>query len=376
MPVSPVTSGAAADSVGAEPRDHGLFLHRAGQGEPLVSLHGLGESHVGWHPVIDTLAAHYDVIAVDLPGFGRSPCLPGNKTPWGHRLAAAVQQRLDDLGVDRYHVAGYSLGARIAFRLAQSGRVGAVVAIGPDGTGTPMERLHGYFHLMAARGVAVGLAPAAAVLSRAAVGRSVFFAGNRAMPWRLSPGDAEQLLTGFAEAPGFEPTNWGRHLRGGHRAAPHHRTGADPAGHRGPADLPGDPLPAGSSAGATPVGTGQPSRRAVRRPRHRDRSDCAVPAPLPAPALTWRRRLRHQHRAPLARPSRDDRARSRPLDPQEAEAPEQRGSVTRWAVCYTCTYCIPVRDSISVLRPSTWLVMPRHQSQQPTSVLYRNRGSA
>jgi pimeloyl-ACP methyl ester carboxylesterase len=173
-----------------------------------VLLHGLGESHVGWHPVIDTLARHFNVIAMDLPGFGRSPCLPGNQTPWGHRLAAAVQQRLDDLGVDRYHVAGYSLGARIAFQLAQSGRVGAIVAIGPDGTGTPMERLHGYFHLMTARGVAGGLAPAASILSRTAAGRSVFFAGNRALPWQLSPGDAEQLLTGFAAAPGFEPTNW------------------------------------------------------------------------------------------------------------------------------------------------------------------------
>ena len=102
----PTTSGAAAGRVAAESRGPGLFLHRAGQGEPLVLLHGLGESHVGWHPVIDTVAAHYDVIAVDLPGFGRSPSLPGTQTPWGHRLAAAVQNRLNDLGVDRYHVAG------------------------------------------------------------------------------------------------------------------------------------------------------------------------------------------------------------------------------------------------------------------------------
>jgi pimeloyl-ACP methyl ester carboxylesterase len=205
---SPIESEAAAGRVAAESRDSGLFVHRVGRGEPLVLLHGLGESHVGWHPVIETLAAHHEVIAMDLPGFGRSPSLPANRTPWGHRLAAAVQERLDDLGVDRYHVAGYSLGARVAFRLARSPRVGAVVAIGPDGTGTPMERLQGYFHLMAARGVAIGLAPASPVLSRAAVGRSVFFSGNRAMPWRLSPGDAQQLLTGFATAPGFEPTNW------------------------------------------------------------------------------------------------------------------------------------------------------------------------
>jgi hypothetical protein len=40
-------------------------------------------------------------------------------------------------------------------------------------------------------------------------------------------------------------------------------------------------------------------------------------------------RLRHQYRAPLARPSRGDRARSRPLDPKEVRAPGERGSVIR-----------------------------------------------
>ena len=34
-----------------------LFVHRAGSGEPLVLLHGIGESHVGWRPVMDRLAA-------------------------------------------------------------------------------------------------------------------------------------------------------------------------------------------------------------------------------------------------------------------------------------------------------------------------------
>ena len=32
-----------------------LFVHRAGSGEPLVLLHGIGESHVGWRPVLDRL---------------------------------------------------------------------------------------------------------------------------------------------------------------------------------------------------------------------------------------------------------------------------------------------------------------------------------
>ena len=57
----------------AQRRCTGLY-RRTGSapGEPLVLLHGMGESHIGWRPVIDALAADYDVIAIDLPGFGRS----------------------------------------------------------------------------------------------------------------------------------------------------------------------------------------------------------------------------------------------------------------------------------------------------------------
>ena len=50
-----------------------LARHRTGAGEPLVLLHGVGESVIGWRPVQDKLSKDYDVIAVDLPGFGHSP---------------------------------------------------------------------------------------------------------------------------------------------------------------------------------------------------------------------------------------------------------------------------------------------------------------
>jgi pimeloyl-ACP methyl ester carboxylesterase len=63
-----------------------LAYHRAGGGEPLVLLHGLGETHVGWRPVLAELARDYDVIAFDLPGFGGTPALPAGRLP----TAAAV----------------------------------------------------------------------------------------------------------------------------------------------------------------------------------------------------------------------------------------------------------------------------------------------
>ena len=49
---------------------------RRGEGEPLLLLHSLGGSLIQWSPVMDLLAAEREVIAVDMPGFGKSPELP------------------------------------------------------------------------------------------------------------------------------------------------------------------------------------------------------------------------------------------------------------------------------------------------------------
>jgi len=182
-----------------------LHAHRVGSGEPLVLLHGLGESHIGWRPVLDALSEGYDVIAIDLPGFGQSPALPGGVSPTAVNLAAAVQDTLDTLGVGEYHVAGYSLGARVAIQLAGSDRVRSVIAIAPDGLGTPVERLQGFVAMLAGRGVAMALAP---VDSWFPVGRSLFFAGTRSLPWQIAPADAKQLLADFADAPAYDATNW------------------------------------------------------------------------------------------------------------------------------------------------------------------------
>lgn len=185
-----------------------LFVRRAGSGEPLVLLHGIGESHVGWRPVMDLLATEFDVIAIDLPGFGQSPALPASVEPTADNLAVAVNDALDRLGVPSYHVAGYSMGARIAIHLAGTARVRSVIAISPDGLGTPVERLQGYLALSAGRQMALTLAPLADSLSRTPLGRSVFFAGNRSLPWQLTAADARRLLADYADAPAFDAANW------------------------------------------------------------------------------------------------------------------------------------------------------------------------
>src|SRR6185312_13363044 len=49
-----------------------LAYTRSGSGAPLVLLHGIGLNRSSWNPVVPRLAQHFDVIAVDLPGFGDS----------------------------------------------------------------------------------------------------------------------------------------------------------------------------------------------------------------------------------------------------------------------------------------------------------------
>lgn len=88
----------------------------AGQGEPLLLIHGVGLRAEAWGPQIATLAARARVIAADMPGHGDSDLLSaGARLPdyvaWAARLIAAL-----DLGP--VSLAGHSMGALIATGVA------------------------------------------------------------------------------------------------------------------------------------------------------------------------------------------------------------------------------------------------------------------
>ena len=106
---------------------------RTGAGAPLVLLHGIGSSRRAWDPVIPALAGHFDVIAVDLPGFGDSGPLPPEVEPRPAALAAAVAGLLDDLGITAPHVAGNSLGGWVALELAGIRPVASLALLSPAG---------------------------------------------------------------------------------------------------------------------------------------------------------------------------------------------------------------------------------------------------
>jgi pimeloyl-ACP methyl ester carboxylesterase len=104
-----------------------------GEGTPLVLLHGLmGSSDVwrlaGWVPLLN----QFKLVLIDARGHGRSaaPIDPAGYGP--DRDASDVVAVLDDAGVDRAAVCGWSMGATIALQTAalHPDRVAAVIAVG------------------------------------------------------------------------------------------------------------------------------------------------------------------------------------------------------------------------------------------------------
>jgi pimeloyl-ACP methyl ester carboxylesterase len=115
--------------------------------------------------VMDPLAEAFDVVAVDLPGFGASPPLAG--APTMRALADACAEHMAALGHPRFHVAGNSLGGGIALHLALDRRALSACGLSPVGFVEGWERPFLHVSLLNAR----ALGPVAPALART-VGRA------------------------------------------------------------------------------------------------------------------------------------------------------------------------------------------------------------
>jgi pimeloyl-ACP methyl ester carboxylesterase len=96
-------------------RCHISYL-QAGTGEPVICIHGLGGTKGSFLPTVAALADEYRVIALDLPGFGDSDkpiAVPYDAA----YFADATSALLDEIGIDRAHVIGNSMGGRVALEL-------------------------------------------------------------------------------------------------------------------------------------------------------------------------------------------------------------------------------------------------------------------
>ncbi|MFI5345271.1 MAG: alpha/beta fold hydrolase [Elusimicrobiota bacterium] len=92
-------------------------LHRAGKGEPVILLHGLGASSYSWRFALPELAKHYEVFAPDLPGFGRAD----KPRDFDYSIAGLhdwVVAFMDQLDIPKARFAGNSMGGVITLWLA------------------------------------------------------------------------------------------------------------------------------------------------------------------------------------------------------------------------------------------------------------------
>jgi 2-hydroxy-6-oxonona-2,4-dienedioate hydrolase len=121
-------------------QDLKIHYNTCGQGaETVVMLHGSGPGASGWSnfnrnvaPLVD---AGYRVILMDCPGWSKSEPLVCRDSR-SDLNATVLKGLLDELGLERVHILGNSMGAHsaVAFALASGQRVGKLVLMG-GGTG-------------------------------------------------------------------------------------------------------------------------------------------------------------------------------------------------------------------------------------------------
>jgi pimeloyl-ACP methyl ester carboxylesterase len=105
---------------------------RQGSGPPLVLFHGILCSEKAWRRVVPLLAPHHDTIALNALGHrgGRHPIV---RPVTIRHVVDDAERTLDELKIDRPHVAGNSLGGWVALELARRGRALSVSAFSPAG---------------------------------------------------------------------------------------------------------------------------------------------------------------------------------------------------------------------------------------------------
>src|SRR5438876_1911984 len=96
----------------------GVKLHylTAGQGPPLILLHGYAETSRMWRPIMPLLAERFTVIAPDLPGIGDS-AIPQKGLDM-KSAAVSIHALARSLGVQQAEVVGHDIGLMVAYAYA------------------------------------------------------------------------------------------------------------------------------------------------------------------------------------------------------------------------------------------------------------------
>jgi pimeloyl-ACP methyl ester carboxylesterase len=105
----------------------------AGSGDPVLFLHGMPTSCHLWSRVIDRMCGRFTCIAVDLPGLGRTPRLPGGFRELDS-LAATIETLRMERSIEKWHIVGHDAGCAIGVEYAHRypHRVGRLALLTPS----------------------------------------------------------------------------------------------------------------------------------------------------------------------------------------------------------------------------------------------------
>ena len=128
----------------------------AGEGPPVLLLHGYPQTHAMWHKGAPSLAQDYTVVCADLRGYGDSSKpkgVPGHANYSKRAMALDMAEVMQTLGFPRFHLVGHDRGARVAHRLARdhSRRVQSLTVLDISPTlkmyqSTNMQFAKAYYH--------------------------------------------------------------------------------------------------------------------------------------------------------------------------------------------------------------------------------------
>lgn len=95
-----------------------IAYEAAGDGPPLLLLHGYPQCRALWRPIVPHLAEHFRVVWADLRGYGESSMPMTMEAMSFREMAADMVALMEHLGFSRFRVAGHDRGARATHRMA------------------------------------------------------------------------------------------------------------------------------------------------------------------------------------------------------------------------------------------------------------------
>jgi pimeloyl-ACP methyl ester carboxylesterase len=132
-------------------RTNGAAIHcvRGGHGPAVVLIHGFPEDWVEYKSVMPTLARQFTVVAVDLPGIGRSAPSDGGYT--AATLAGTIKDVVDALELQQPYLVGHDLGGIVAYaylrRFSSALRGAMILDVALPGMAGWHESTSGFWHI-------------------------------------------------------------------------------------------------------------------------------------------------------------------------------------------------------------------------------------